>query len=117
MNQEETVNAKLFINHRDKEIRTMAVTLCSEEFEYSANWWDMHQIDLRTQPKPEENFFTEGLQALKYFKLTKIKAMMTENAAKMKKEDADVILLVKTHQRLLEMRNELAKDLRIVLTH
>jgi len=117
VNQEETVNAKLFIHHRDKEIRTMAVTLCSEEFEYSANWWDMHQIDLRTQPKPEENFFTEGLQALKYFKLTKIKAMMAENAAKMKKDDADVILLVKTHQRLLEMRNELAKDLRIVLTH
>jgi len=117
VNAEEQVNAKYFIHHRDKEIRTMAVTLCSEEFEYSDNWWEMHQIDLRTQPKPEENFFTEGMQALKYFKLTKIKSMMAENAAKMKKENADVILLVKTHQRLLDMRNELAKELRIVLTH
>ncbi len=114
---EKEVNAKLYINHSDKEIRTMAVTLLSDEFEYSENWWEMHNIDLRTQPKPEENFFTEAMQAIKYFKLTKIKAMMTENRDKMKQEGADVILLVKTHQKLLEMRNELAKELRIVLTH
>ena len=117
VHDEKEVNAKLYINHSDKEIRTMAVTLCSDEFEYSENWWEMHNIDLRTQPKPEENFFTEAMQAIKYFKLTKIKAMMTENRDKMKQEGADVILLVKTHQKLLEMRNELAKELRIVLTH
>jgi len=114
---EQKVTAKQFINHSDKDIRTMAVTLLSDEFEYSENWWEMHNIDLRTQAKPEENFFNEGMQALKYFKLTKIKAMMAENREKMKKEGADVILLVKTHQKLLEMRNELAKELRIVLTH
>ncbi len=117
INSGDAANANFFINHSDKEIRSMAVTLCSEEFEYSHNWWEMHAITLRTQPEPDENFFEEGMQALKYFKLGKIKDMMAENKEKMKKEDADVILLIKTHQRLLEMRNELAKDLRIVLTH
>ena len=117
VNNDKTVIAKDFINHSEKSIRTMAVTLCAEEFEYSPNWEEMHNIDLRTQPKPEDNFFTEAMQAIKYFKLSKIKSMMKENREKMKEKDADVILLVKTHQRLLEIRNELAKDLRIVLTH
>ena len=74
-------------------------------------------MELRTQPPPEDNFFNEGLEAIKYFKLTKIKAMMAENKEKMKDKDANVIRLVKTHQRLLDMRNELAKELRIVLMH
>lgn len=117
INAGNTVNAKLFINHSDKEIRTMAVTLCSEEFIYSHNWEDMHDMTLRTQPFPDENFFNEGMQALKYFKLTKIKAMMAENKEKMKDKDANIIRLVKTHQRLLEIRNDLAKELRIVLMH
>jgi len=114
---DKVVNANFFINHVEKEVRTMAVTLCSEEFVYSHNWEDMHEITLRTQPEPDENFFEDCMQVLKYFKLTKIKAMMAENKAKMKEDNADVILLVKTHQRLLEIRNELAKELRIVLMH
>ena len=117
INAGETVSAKYFFNHSEKEIRTSAVTLCSEEFTYSHNWEDMHDMTLRTQPFPEENFFNEGMQALKYFKLTKIKAMMAENKEKMKDKDANIILLVKTHQRLLEIRNNLAKELRIVLMH
>jgi len=111
------VNANFFINNSIKEVRTMAVTLCSEEFVYSHNWADMHDITLRTQPVPDENFLEDCMQVLKYFKLAKIKSMMAENKAKMKQEEADVILLVKTHQRLLEIRNELAKELRIVLMH
>lgn len=111
------VSAKQFINHSDKDIRTMAVTLCAEEFTYSHNWEDMHDMSLRSQPFPEENFFKECMEALKYFKLTKIKAMMAENKEKMKDKDANIIRLVKTHQKLLEMRNALAKELRIVLTH
>jgi len=113
----DSVSAKQFINHTDKDIRTMAVTLCAEEFTYSHNWEDMHDMSLRSQPFPEENFFKECMEALKYFKLTKIKAMMAENKEKMKDKDANIIRLVKTHQKLLEMRNALAKELRIVLTH
>ena len=117
INAGDTIHAKYFINHPEKEIRTMAVTLCSEEFTYSHNWEDMHDMTLRTQPFPDENFFNEGMQALKYFKLTKIKEMMAENKEKMKDKDANITLLIKTHQRLLEIRNGLAKELRIVLMH
>ncbi len=117
INAGKDISAKIFINHQDKEIRTSAVTLCSEEFTYSHNWEDMHDMTLRTQPFPEENFFEECMQALKYFKITKIKAMMAENKEKMKAKDANIIRLVKTHQKLLEIRNQLAKELRIVLTH
>jgi len=108
-----------FINHKEKSVRDLAIDLSSSPFEYSHNWKDKHDITLRTQPDPDENFMEDALQSVKYFKYSKINKKIEDNKKKistLKVEDANQLQhLLKLHQKLMAIRNELAMQLNIVL--
>ncbi len=108
-----------FINHKDGEIRDLAIDASSSPFEYSHNWKDKHDITLRTQPNPEENFMEDALQSVKYFKYSKINKKIEDNKkeiASLKSEDINRLQhCLKLHQKLMAIRNELGKQLKIVL--
>lgn len=109
-----------FINHPEDEIRTLAISLITSPYEYSENWEAMHDIFLQSQKMPEDNFTLDSVQALKRFKLKKIMGMCDKNQEKIKAftQSGDMEQLVthmKVQQKLLSIRNDLAKELGTVV--
>ena len=108
-----------FINHKDKDVRDLAIDLSSSPFEYSHNWKDRHDIMLRTQPDPEDNFMEDAIQSVKYFKYSKINKKIEDNKKELSNlgpEDSNrLTYCLKLHQKLMVIRNELAQQLNIVL--
>lgn len=116
----EEVNTAYFLHHPDPEVSRLAVDLVSSPYEYSENWEKRWDIFLQTQKRPENNFPKDGEQALKRFKLRKIMRMCEDNqrliqeAAK-EGNEAKMMTHLKVQQKLLEMRNALAKELGTVV--
>lgn len=109
-----------FLNHADQEIAKLAVDVLSTPYEYSENWENRWEIFLTTQKMPDENFLKDSDQALKRFKLRKIMRMCAQNQQKIKDLTAagdheQIITYLKVQQRLLDMRNELARELGTVV--
>ncbi len=109
-----------FINHSDPAIGQLAIELIHSPFEYSPNWQEKWEITLQTQKAPEDNFTKDSIQSLYRFKLDKLIKMCTKNQTRIqeasKTGDADqVMLYLKVQQKLLQMRNELAKKLNTVI--
>lgn len=116
----EMVNPNFFIHHPDPEISRLAVNLITSPFEYSENWEKRWDIFLQTQKKPENNFPKDGEQALKRFKLRKIMRMCDQNQKRIQElaeagDDVQLTTFLKVQQKLLEMRNSLAKELGTVV--
>ena len=116
----EVPSSSYFINHQDENIRKTAINLITSPYEYSENWEKMHEIFLQTQKKPEENFTKDSIQSLKRFKLKKIMRMCNKNQEKIKAftqsgEMDQLIAHMKVQQKLLDIRNELAKELGTVV--
>lgn len=114
------LNANYFLQHADPEISRLAVNLLSEPYEFSENWAKRWEIYLRMQKMPEINFQEDSLQALKRFKLRKIMRMSERNHTRIKEltaaGDMDRLAAhLKVHQRLMEIRNELALELGTVV--
>lgn len=114
------LNTNYFLHHSDPEISLLAVNLLSEPYEYSENWANRWEIYLRMQKMPDDNFQEDSLQSLKRFKLRKIMRMSERNHTRIKELTAagDMERLaahLKVHQRLLEIRNELALELGTVV--
>ncbi|HRK79887.1 MAG TPA: DNA primase [Saprospiraceae bacterium] len=119
-NRRSQLNTNYFLHHSDPEISLLAVNLLSEPYEYSENWANRWEIYLRMQKMPDDNFQEDSLQALKRFKLRKIMRMSERNHTRIKELTAagDMERLaahLKVHQRLLEIRNELALELGTVV--
>lgn len=109
-----------FLHHPDREISLLAVNVLVEKYHYSSNWYDMYQIELRTQLMPELNFRPDSDQSLKRFKLRKIMRMLEKHSIDLKEIYASGDFQrqeahLKVHQRLLEIRNELALELGTVV--
>lgn len=116
----EEVNSAYFIQHPDPDISRLAVDLLSSPYEYSENWEKRWEIFLQTQKKPENNFPKDGEQALKRFKLRKIMRMCEENQQHIQElakggDEVELMTHLKVQQKLLEMRNSLAKELGTVV--
>lgn len=114
------LSEKYFTDHADPKIQSLAVDLIHSPFEYSENWKAKWEIILTTQPNPEDNFMLDSINALYRFKFKKIISMCGKNQQKLKEinseEDSSKMMkLLKIQQKLINMRDELAKKLNTVV--
>ncbi len=108
-----------FITHPEREVREIAIDILNPPFEMSHNWIDIHDLPLRSQPVPEENFSADSIQAIMRFKFGKLIKVLEQSQQRIKEaQDAgDHELLdkrMKVHMKLLQVRNELAEKLKTV---
>jgi DNA primase len=120
LNNKNPITTQHFTGHQDKEISKFSIDLIHSPFEFSPNWKVFWDIDLRTQPAPDENFLKDSIYALHRFKLKKIIKMCEKNQDRLKEfndegDTAKMMKLLKMQQRLLSMRDELAKKLNTVV--
>lgn len=113
------VNTEYFMKHADPKVRKIAIDLISSnlEYEYSENWEKKWGIFLTSQKMPSENFIKDSTQALKYFKLRKLKKIIAENAGKMKAlnpNSPDNLSFLKIQMKLKEIHRQLSNELGIV---
>jgi len=115
------ITQKYFIQHEDGEIRRLAIDVLQPEFEMSPNWLDKHDLPLRSQPMPEANFSNDSISAIYWFKLRKLDKLIERNKARMKKAvdekagDEEVIKTIKIHQKLMEIRKDIAIKVNTVI--
>lgn len=113
------VSVQHFVNHADAGMVKLAVELLHDPHEYSEGW-EQRGIYLRSQKMPESNFNKDSNQALLRFKLRKVVRLCDQNQVRIRslKADSDptqMMNLIKVQQRLLAMRDELAKQLGVVV--
>jgi DNA primase len=109
-----------FLSHSVKEIRELSASLLSNPYDYSDNWQNKLNRPLETQKSPELNFSMDSMQAIKRFKLRKIIKLCEQNQEIVRKssDTGDVSTMMKhlkIQQRLLEMRNNLAKEMNTIV--
>lgn len=112
------VTTQHFIGHKDQKISELAVDLLHSPWEYSPGW-ETHEMYLRSQKKPEENFNKDSVSALLQFKFRKVVRLCEKNQLHMKAlasdDSAQLMRLMKVQMKLNEMRNELMKQLGMVV--
>lgn len=116
------VDFEYFNRLEDTEIRRTAIDIYSSELDekYSKNWIEMWEMDLQTQPTPDKNHKKDVRQALMRFKLKKATEMCESNRRKIeqlqnenKAEEAYKHLVMQ--QRLIDIRNEIAKEFHTII--
>ena len=116
-----TITQKHFIQHEDGEIRRLAIDVLQPEFEMSPNWTEKHELPLRSQPIPEENFSNDSLSSIYWFKIRKLDKLIERNKASMKKaideksSEEEVMKTMKIHQKLMEIRKDIALKINTVI--
>ncbi|MDC0231430.1 DNA primase [Aureispira] len=115
------VENSYFINHNDPQVAKLAVDLvaCMEEHEFSSGWERLN-VFLNTQVLPGVNHIADAKSGILRFKLKKIERMISKNHKELKllqsnNEDTDMLILMTVHQRLMDKRSELAKQLNTVV--
>ncbi|MCB0662569.1 MAG: DNA primase [Saprospiraceae bacterium] len=110
------VSPQYFINHQDKDIADLAIDLMHSPFEYSPGWGERN-IYLKTQKMPDDNYMRDSTHALKIFKLRKIEKLYNENQERLRemKDASQLDILLKVQMKLMTMRNDLAKELNIIV--
>ncbi|MCH2021507.1 MAG: DNA primase [Saprospiraceae bacterium] len=110
-----------FVNHSDPQIAKLAVDLVAsmEEYEFSSGWEKLN-VFLNTQVLPGVNHVADAKSGILRFKLKKIERMISKNHKELKllqsnNEDTDMLILMTVHQRLMDKRTELAKQLNTVV--
>jgi len=118
--EKKTVNAQVFFQHPDPEIRQLAINLSTSPYDMSENWalkWDV----FLSQPHPEENHRKDAENLIKRFKLRKIKRFKDRNTLKLKSLYADnapeeaILECLALQLRLKDIESQLAKDLGTVI--
>ena len=118
--EKKTVNAQVFFQHPDPEIRQLAINLSTSPYEMSENWalkWDV----FLSQAHPEENHRKDAENLIKRFKLRKIKRFKDRNALKLKSlyaenaPDEAIGECLALQLRLKDIEKQLAKDLGTVI--
>lgn len=115
-----SVNFAHFSNHPEENIQQLAVNLNTTPVEYSHNWEKKWDIILQMQKMPDENFYEDALYSVRRFRQRKIERMLRENRQKIKEaaergNEEEVDNRMKAHQRLQQVRNELAAELGTVI--
>jgi len=106
---------KTFINHPDVEISRLAIDLSTSPYEMSENW-DEKGVGLMNQEPPEQNYVRDAIHSLLRIKGLKIKRLIASNSEKIKNYDAskavegedDLVMLLKIHQQLKGLLDDLA---------
>jgi DNA primase len=112
------INTQHFIGHNDQTISELAVDLLHTPWEYSPGW-AQRELYLSSQKMPEENFNKDSLSALLQFKLRKIIRLCEKNQQQLKAvpndDTAQLMRLMKVQMKLNEMRNEVMKQVGMVV--
>ncbi|MFZ4542559.1 MAG: DNA primase [Saprospiraceae bacterium] len=113
-------NFQYFIQHPDEYIRKLSVDLSSSPDAYSHNWEERHHLPLQFQKMPEENFNLDTEQSLKRFLLRRVIRLCHKNHELIKQHSNgekmdELIIAMKAHQKFLDMRNSIAKELGVVV--
>ncbi len=116
----QTIDLNYFLTHEDKKIGDTVLDIVASRYELSPNWLEKHGIELQTQKMPEENFTDDSINALLRFKFKKVVKMCEANQQKLRQLTSDtdpnqLMLLMKMQQKLINMRNDLAKQLKTVV--
>jgi DNA primase len=114
------LSAQHFLSHSNPEFRDFATTVLFDTHDYSKNWEEKWGRALETQKIPELNFTKDSFSSLKRFKLRKIMKVCEHNQELIRKaSDAGdmgtMMKHLKIHQRLMEMRTQLANELNTVV--
>lgn len=114
------LSTQYFLGHSMREIRDLTASLLSNPYDYSENWENRLNRPLETQKAPEINFTKDSEQAIKRFKLRKIIKLCEQNQEIVRKasDSGDMSILMKhlkIQQRLLEIRNSLAKEMNTIV--
>lgn len=115
------ITPKYFIQHEDKDFRRLAIDVLQPEFEMSPNWEEKHQIPLRSQEMPDDNFNLDSISSIYWFKLRKLDKLVERNKASMKKAieeksgEEEIMKAMKIHQKLMEIRKDIALKLNTVI--
>jgi len=112
---EKNPTLKSFINHPDQELSRLAIDLSTSPYEMSENW-DEKGVGLQNQPLPDENYVRDAIHSLLRIKGLKIKKLIASNSEKIKNYDAekategedDLVMLLKIHQQLKGLLDDLA---------
>ena len=118
LEKEKTIDEKLFINHQDPEVSSLAVDLLTSKYELH-DWWNKRQILVEGEDTKLKRT-VEG--ALYSYKSKKIAKLIVDNQEKMKESypannEDDYLHLIKTQQKLDKIKSKLAKPSgRIILS-
>jgi DNA primase len=118
--QKRPLSTQFFLTHSDTQIREFAASVLSSPYDYSENWEGKFHRPLESQKAPDKNFTMDSEQALKRFKLKKIIHLCGTNQAMVRQmSDAgdmpNMMKHLKIQQKLNEMRNLLAAELKTVI--
>ncbi len=116
--EKKPLSTQYFIGHNDQAISELAVDLLHSPWEYSPGWAE-RELYLHSQKMPEDNFNKDSLSALLQFKLRKVIRLCEKNQQQLKTlasdDSSQMMRLIKVQMKLNEMRNELMKQLGMVV--
>jgi len=104
-----------FVNHKESEIRNLAIDLLTTPYTLSDNWKSRHNIIVKTE---EENLKHCLLEVIYAFKLRRLEKMIEENQAILKEtpDGEEQLALLETDRQLKVKRSIFAKELSRIVT-
>ncbi|NND93568.1 MAG: DNA primase [Flavobacteriales bacterium] len=115
MVDQEDLSLRAFTHHSDPEIARLAIDLSTSPYEMSENWSEKG-VGLQNQPQPDQNYVRDAIHSLLRIKGQKIKKLIASNSEKIKaydpdniKDGEDMAMLLKIHQQLKALLDDLAK--------
>ncbi len=107
------LSSDYFVQHERADFNQIAVQFLSEveRYQYSPNWARFN-VFLNTQQMPEANHLKDVISGVARFKIAKIQRLIDKNQAALRapaNSSEDIMILLHTHQKLLQMRNTEAK--------
>lgn len=119
---EEIINFEYFNRSSDADLRKAAIDAYTGKYDgdYSHNWIDMWDMDLQTQPVPDENHKKDVRQSLMRFKLRKAIDLCTTNRQKILQYQKDgmsdeALKHLVVQQKLLDIRDTIAKEFNTIV--
>jgi len=110
----QSFDQRYFMHHESKEISDLAIDLLSSPWELSPHWEGRYDFPLQNQPMPDLNFDQDMRQAIDRFKLRKLVKMCELNMGRIRSasqsgDEEGAMRYLRIHQKLNDVRNELAK--------
>ncbi|NBB89377.1 MAG: DNA primase [Bacteroidetes bacterium] len=116
----ESLSPQYFTTHKEEAIRTFAIDVLSDPYDYSPNWEKKLEAPLQTQKMPEENHEKDMDQVLLHFKhkvieyqMNIVKDKLKESIANQNERNTDKY--IRMQQKLIEIRKQLDNELRRVV--
>ncbi|ADY53223.1 DNA primase [Pseudopedobacter saltans DSM 12145] len=107
---------KDFLQHQDREISSMAISLLTSPYNLSENWYNMHNITVKNE---SDHLKSTVMGAIFHLKKKKVLALMAEKQREMQQEqdEANLMILVKNYMELKEVEKYISNYLGTVVSH